>query len=366
MAAINLEPLPSFNDQITAWYQDYLGRTPTPDELASHRGNPGGLPAIEQEIKGQAPAPGPTRMDAPIPPVTPIQPTPQPGPQPPPTGESRNTAQGAPGVNDFYNTPFTAPASVNLGGPAGIPYIPPTPAAPPTPQPGPAPVPDLPVYNRPGAFSYQDYPAPTPFAYADWKAPTVEEALNEPGYQFRFQQGMDALQRSAAARGVLNDSGTAKGLIDYGQGAAGSEYQNVWNRGFNAYQTGRRNALDTYNTNESNRFGTYATNRAGAVDTYNRNYKTQFTDPYQYAYQAATDTWSPGMENWRTGVDLSKLGYNTATDLSRLGYSTQAAAGQRQNELNLSNAWDARVFDYNKFRNYQRDIWDRAYQYGQL
>lgn len=64
----------------------------------------------------------------------------------------------------------------------------------------------------------------------------------DPGYQFRMQQGADALQRSAAARGGLMNGGTAKALTEYGQNFASNEYQNAYNR-FNNDQSLRFDRL---------------------------------------------------------------------------------------------------------------------------
>lgn len=52
----------------------------------------------------------------------------------------------------------------------------------------------------------------------------------DPGYQWRMDQGVNALDRSQAAGGKLNGGGTQKALIRYGQGFGSNEFQNVWNR----------------------------------------------------------------------------------------------------------------------------------------
>ena len=67
----------------------------------------------------------------------------------------------------------------------------------------------------------------------------------DPGYAFRFSEGMKGLERSAAARGGLLSGATLKGVQRYGQDMASQEYQNAFNRyttGFNA-NTGERNQL---------------------------------------------------------------------------------------------------------------------------
>jgi hypothetical protein len=52
----------------------------------------------------------------------------------------------------------------------------------------------------------------------------------DPGYQFRMNEGMRALQASAAARGNLGGGATLKALTRYGQDVASQEYQNAYNR----------------------------------------------------------------------------------------------------------------------------------------
>jgi hypothetical protein len=47
-----------------------------------------------------------------------------------------------------------------------------------------------------------------------------------PGYQFRMQSGVDALDKSAAASGTLMSGAQQKALTEYGQNFATNEYQN--------------------------------------------------------------------------------------------------------------------------------------------
>lgn len=48
---------------------------------------------------------------------------------------------------------------------------------------------------------------------------------DDPSYQWRFQQGQQAAERSLASRGLLNSGNAAIELQQYGQGAASQEYQ---------------------------------------------------------------------------------------------------------------------------------------------
>lgn len=50
---------------------------------------------------------------------------------------------------------------------------------------------------------------------------------DDPGYQFRMDEGMKALQRSSAATGSLGSGGTLKAITQYGQNYASGEYANA-------------------------------------------------------------------------------------------------------------------------------------------
>lgn len=66
----------------------------------------------------------------------------------------------------------------------------------------------------------------------------------DPGYQFRMDEGQQALERSAAARGGLFNGGTLKALTQYGQNFASNEYGSAYNR-FNADRDRRFNRLSS-------------------------------------------------------------------------------------------------------------------------
>lgn len=55
-------------------------------------------------------------------------------------------------------------------------------------------------------------------------------SANDPSYDWRFKQGQQALERSAAAKGFLGSGNILAELQNYGQGQASQEYQNQYNR----------------------------------------------------------------------------------------------------------------------------------------
>ena len=62
----------------------------------------------------------------------------------------------------------------------------------------------------------------TPFGMPQFEA--------DPGYAFRMSEGVKALERSAASRGILQSGGTLKDITRFGQDAASQEYQNAFLR----------------------------------------------------------------------------------------------------------------------------------------
>jgi len=64
----------------------------------------------------------------------------------------------------------------------------------------------------------------------EFAGPTREEFENSPGYQFARDQGLQGVQRSAAARGTLLTGGTLKDLAQYGVGLADQTYGDAFNR----------------------------------------------------------------------------------------------------------------------------------------
>ncbi|MCU1301969.1 MAG: hypothetical protein JWQ87_2253 [Candidatus Sulfotelmatobacter sp.] len=83
-----------------------------------------------------------------------------------------------------------------------------------------------------------------------FQAPTSVTEQNDPGYQFRLQQGEAAMQNSAAANGSLESGNTAQALNNYAQNSASNEYSNVYNRALQDY--GLR--FNTFETNQANEY----------------------------------------------------------------------------------------------------------------
>src|SRR6185295_11838197 len=59
------------------------------------------------------------------------------------------------------------------------------------------------------------YSQPSPFTYGQFAPPTMEQVQNEPGYKLGLNQGLGALQNSAAAKGSYFTPNTLEGLSKF-------------------------------------------------------------------------------------------------------------------------------------------------------
>lgn len=177
------------------------------------------------------------------------------------------------------------------GGNTGTPNPEPPPPPPPNPTPTPTPTPTpkqtfgpfTGTFTAPNARPLPTLPTYTPPPAFSFKAPSVQDALNDQGYLFRRDQGNAGINAWAAAKGTLNDTGTANALDLFDQNAASQEYANIWNRDWQS-QSGQ----------------------------YMTNYQTQYADPYQFALN---------------------------------GYSAEAPNILHENDMDYQHAWNAFLND---------------------
>lgn len=88
-----------------------------------------------------------------------------------------------------------------------------------------------------------------------FQAPTAAQAEQTPGYQFQLQQGLDAMQNSAAGQGGLLSGRTLANLNNYAQGTASTNYQNVFNNALTQYNSAYNSFLNNQNNTYSRLMG---------------------------------------------------------------------------------------------------------------
>jgi hypothetical protein len=167
---------------------------------------------------------------------------------------------------------------------------------------------DFPSYTPPAP-----YEKPEDFSYGEFVAPSADTLLGEdPGYQFRFGEGLRALEARAAQRGTLRGGRTLKGLIDYGQEAASQEYGKAYDRRRQDYLTNRATAAGAYDVNLGAGQYAYGANVGAAQDAYNiqrqNAYQNElmnresafnaYTTNLNNMYTQARDRYAPELLSW--------------------------------------------------------------------
>jgi len=156
----------------------------------------------------------------------------------------------------------------------------------------------LPQGNANGGYDLTGYDPTNPLMQT-FHAPTQAEAEATPGYQFTLDQGLRAVQNSAAARGLGTSGAALKGATGYATGLANTTYNDVFNR-----------ALQTFNTN----YGSAANrvNRLSAVVNNGQN--------------AASTNGSLGAQAMNSIGDTMMGGANAAA-AGRVGSANALASG---------------------------------------
>lgn len=164
---------------------------------------------------------------------------------------------------------------------------------------------------------------------------TPGDLTQTPGYQFQLQQGQEALDRRAAAGGGFYSGANLKAAQSFGQGLAGTTFDNEYNRAFNAYQTNRANTLNPLQSLSGQ--GQTAANTSGAIQQNGTNALTSLLTGNANAQGAAAisqgnainNGLSGGLSAWQQANYLNKLtqqppGYGAG---GSQGYFTQWGQG---------------------------------------
>lgn len=138
---------------------------------------------------------------------------------------------------------------------------------------------------------------------------------DDPSFQWRLQQGQQALARSAAARGAVSGGGVAKALTRYAQGAASTEYQAAFDR-FQREREQRYNMLAGLAGIGQNAVG----QQIGAANVYG-------TSTSNNLLRGAEFTGTVGLNAAKTAGDFGVGGAKMAGDY---GVNAANAAGQLQ------------------------------------
>jgi hypothetical protein len=153
-----------------------------------------------------------------------------------------------------------------------------------------------PRFNAPQYTPIAPFVAPpafefAPFSYEDFKAPQFSDIYNDGSFIGRQQEGMKAIENSAAAKGLTRLPATLKALAGWNQDFASREYGNIFDRAAGTYDRNRGNAFSNWQANRNNAADNYSLNYGIARDVWDRNDR-QNTDTYDRNYKSAFDTFN--------------------------------------------------------------------------
>lgn len=92
---------------------------------------------------------------------------------------------------------------------------------------------------------------------AAFNRPDPNQIANDPSFKFQMDEGVQALERSALARGTALSGGQMKALTQYGQGLASTFDDKYYGRAKGEYDTAR----DIFNQNKQSQYGVLADQR---------------------------------------------------------------------------------------------------------
>ncbi len=168
--------------------------------------------------------------------------------------------------------------------------------------------------------SYTD--SPDPFTSATWtggdyqqlaktgdlntpyRLPTQAELEASPGYMARLAAGLQARDRSAAAKGTVLNGGTQMALARYGQDYASNEYSNLVGQTLGA----RQQNYGEYSADDANAFRNYQS-RYGQFQDANNNSRTDYALNVNTNRNAMNDQWAHLNDLYQTGAQSANGSY---------------------------------------------------------
>jgi hypothetical protein len=205
------------------------------------------------------------------------------------------------------------------------------------------------TYAAPDPYGAREYTAPTYTSPVPFTAPTAADMAADPGYQFRLQQGQQALERSGAARGVTRTGGTLKDVLDYGQRAASQEYGNVFNRMASQYGMNEGLRGEAFDRNAGNAWNAWTGNEAGRARAYDVNAAN------------AWNTWAGNEAGRSRAYDVNEANRLAAERQTQQGRTTGYQIGANQQQQDYQNQYNNWVQSYNQWRQQGQDRFGEQY-----
>ncbi len=126
----------------------------------------------------------------------------------------------------------------------------------------------------------------------------------------RLAAGLQARDRSAAAKGTVLNGGTQMALARYGQDYASNEYGNLVNQTLGA----RQQNYGEYSADDANAFRNYQS-RYGQFQDANNNSRTDYALNVNTNRNAQNDQWAHLQDLYSTGAQAASGSYKPGVTL---------------------------------------------------
>jgi len=221
-------------------------------------------------------------------------------------------AAAAPGQVSYTNaTAPTALTAQQVGAPEKLSY---TPGATPTAFAGDR-------QATPTSLKYDALATPDAYGHENFTATTAADLANDPGYQFRQKAQQEALENSAAARGMVRGGNQAKALMTASGELASQEFANV---------DARRRATNT--SNNAGQLGAYQTNAQTGLQ-YNQNANQ---NALQFGQTNLTNAERANADNYGRSSAEAQQGFANANTVAQQNNQGAMAAASGNNAAQLA------------------------------
>lgn len=208
--------------------------------------------------------------------------------------------------------------------------------------------PPLPDYQETpmyAAFQNGGQPLPQYSPAPDFKF-DPSQIENNPAYKFRFNQGVEAVNRGAAGAGQLNSGNRLLALQEFGQGLASTEYGNEYARQFGANQDAYNRGVSGYGLNYQRNQDLYnrGVNEYGMGQQRNQDIYGRGVDTYNRKYQQNQDIYGRQQNRLNRYAALANLGQTSLSQTSAAGMNSanQNSAAFQRNALIQGDAANTR------------------------
>lgn len=135
-----------------------------------------------------------------------------------------------------------------------------------------------PQFNAPQYTKGAPFSAPPAFSYEGFTPPTADSIYADPSYKMRRDEGLQAIEHGAAAKGLTRLPATLKSLAGWNQDFASREYGNIFDRGAQTWGMNRNNAADAYSLNYGVSRDVWDRGEQQNLSSFDRNYKGAYDE----------------------------------------------------------------------------------------